>query len=122
MNSTELLWLGVFPAALAIAGIVGLVVDAFRRPAPLQLRVVEHEHAGVTRYPFRLCFEAHRDDGNVWAVDYRSAWHLASMVKVLTPCKTVYLEPGPTEPDMPAAYLMGTAATLTREGTLVILA
>lgn len=65
--------------------------------------------------PFILCFEAHREDGLVWALLRSSqphddgAWEFYRQVHLACPVNTVYR--GPRSPQ-PVAYVTGSAAQI----------
>lgn len=68
--------------------------------------------------PFKLCFEAHRADGRVWAVYFKRRWRLAPLVNVMVPVRTVYCGPKARQP---RAYLEGHASAVTRRGDLLVI-
>ncbi len=56
-----------------------------------------------------VCFEAHADDGYVWAVRHRGRWSRWRQVSITAPSVSVYR--GPTA-RQPRAYLQMTGAKL----------
>lgn len=68
--------------------------------------------------PFILCFEAHRTDGQVWAVKYGRSWQLAKTVRLEVPVETVYL--GLTC-RQPRAFLTG-LGVISRDGDHLVIA
>lgn len=69
--------------------------------------------------PFILCFEAHRSDGNVWAVQQARRWTLAPAVDVRVPTVTVYRG---RDVEQPRAYLQGVGVVRKEPYGLVITA
>lgn len=71
----------------------------------------------MTARPFVLCFEAHRLDGQVWAVRQGRSWRLTKTVDVLVPVMTVYRGPAARQPK---AYLYGVGVVRGNRQALVI--
>lgn len=67
---------------------------------------------------FRLCFENHRKDGLVWAIDVDGKWTLAATVRVNVPVQTSYA-PKATLPEPAACLWTAAPVSLVITGSTV---
>lgn len=67
---------------------------------------------------FRLCFENHRKDGLVWAIDVDGKWTLAAKVSVNVPVQTNYA-PKATAPEPSACLWTAEPVSLKIDGSHV---
>lgn len=68
------------------------------------------------KYRVWICFEAHRPDGEVWAVKWRNEWLTAPSVHCGVPLTTVYRG---AESPQPRAYLQGVAGRVTKHAGII---
>lgn len=69
--------------------------------------------------PFIVCFDAHRPDGKVWAVQQSRRWLCAASVHVQVPLTSVYLGPDVAQPK---AYFQGVGVIHQEPGGVTIAA
>lgn len=65
-----------------------------------------------------LCFEAHHEDGRVWAVRYGNRWHRTKAVHSMIPWFTHYRGP---QASQPRAYLVGDATQVVKNNDQIII-